>query len=804
MTNKISIFIVFVFCSVYCFAQHYSISGYVKDSNSGDLLPNAHIINEKDGEWVIANNYGYFVLKTKNSTVKLKVSFAGYNTFEKTVKINSDTTITCNLTSDNCIQEIIVNESKSISKNENGHVRLTGKEIEQIPSMLGEKDLLKAIQLMPGVKMGREGSSGLYVRGGTPGQNLLLLDGVPVYNANHLFGFFSVFTPEAIKTIDVYKGSFPARYGGRIASVIDVRMREGNLYDTKLDVNIGNLSSRILLETPLIHNKASLLLSVRRTYFDIFLYPFTSRTSLDGKTKNSFSYNFHDLNLKIFWDLNNWGKLYWSNYTGRDIINANIKSDLTQNIIGLGIQGTKEELHNRYHWGNYTSSLRWNKVFSDKLFMNSTLVFSNYSYILDIEDVTYYYKDLEYNEKSNYNSTSGVRDWGIKIDFDYFISNNNQVSFGVNTLQHTYKPGNIFLKYTHSNGQKFEILKGETIDAFEMNSYFENKLTLFNTLQIFAGIHQSHFQVSDTSFNSFQPRVCVLLNYEEWSFKSSGGYMFQPAHNLVNRSTSLAVDIWVPSNKNVKPSSSLQFDLGFSRSINNIFEISLEGYWRAMNDIITYKKGESFISMYDHWSNKVVIGKGNSYGIEFMFRKHSGKTTGWAGYTWSFSNQQFDDLNNGIPYPSDFDRRHYFTLTLNHKLSKQINLSSNWVMASGEPITFSSTAYDGDMFYGQAPHAVKYLDLFEKEITAPDQIIYFSGVNQYRLPAYHRLDLGIDFIKEKQKGTRTWSISIYNAYAQNNPFMLSVEMNQANRKLELLNSTPFRILPSISYRYVFN
>lgn len=791
-------------CVTYNYAQIYSISGFVKDSSSGDLLPNAHIVNKSDGEWVIANSYGFFVLKTTSNSVELKVSFAGYNALEKMIEINSDTVITCKLTSDNRIQEIVVKESKKTVKNEVGHARLSGKEIEQIPSMLGEKDLLKALQLLPGIKMGREGSSGLYVRGGTPGQNLILLDDVPVYNVNHLFGFFSVFTPEAIKTVDVYKGAFPARYGGRIASVLDVRMREGNLYKTKADITIGNLSSKIVFETPLIMEKASLLVSARRTYLDIFLYPLTSNKSYDGKTSDKSAYNFHDLNMKLFWDINNWGKIYWSNYTGRDIMSFVTKSDFTDNITDIGIQGKKQASYSKYHWGNYTSSLRWNKVFSDKLFMNTTLIFSRYTYVFDLEDNVHFYKEIESEEKTTYNNTSGITDWGAKIDFDYFISNNSHLSFGINGVQHAYIPGKVLLKYTHSDGDKFEAHSGSKVDAYELNSYVENKILLFNKLQLFAGVHYSIFKTNDTSFNSFQPRIRLLLNYGEWVFKSSGGYMVQPAHNLVNRSTSLAVDIWVPSHKNINPSSSVQFDLGFSHSISNNLEISLEGYWRAMNNIITYKKGESFIRIHENWSDKIISGKGASYGAELMLRKPTGKTTGWLGYTWSVSNQQFDELNHGEPFPSDFDRRHYFTVALNHKVSKRIDLSGNWVFASGEPISFSTTAYDGDTFYGQSPQEVSYLGVFDKHIHAPDQIIYYRSVNQYRLPAYHRLDLGIDFIKDKKNGTRTWSISLYNAYAQNNPFMLSVEMDEESRKLELVNSTPFRFLPSLSYRFVFN
>jgi len=316
------------------------------------------------------------------------------------------------------------------------------------------------------------------------------------------------------------------------------------------------------------------------------------------------------------------------------------------------------------------------------------------------------------------------------------------------------------------------------------------------------GLHHSFFKINDVVYSTLQPRIRSSVVLSDWVLKCSGGYMVQPVHNLINNSTALAVDIWVPSEANIKPSTSLQFDLGIDWVFKKIYTLSIESYWRNMNNILTYKKGESFISLYENWTDKVISGRGESYGIEILARKNEGKTSGWLGYTWSVSNQQFNLLNNGKTFPSSFDRRHYFTASVSHQLTSKIQLSGSWIFASGEPITISSTTYDGDRFYGDEAIEIDYMGIFTKKISAPNQIIYYSSLNSQRLPSYHRLDVGIDFKKEKKKGTRIWSFSVFNTYGRNNPSMVSIEENEKG-ELFLKNSTPFRFLPSLSCRFIF-
>jgi hypothetical protein len=804
MKNKL-VFLLVVFSTLNAFSQSFQVCGYVKDKSSGDVLPNAYISVNTGSFVVVANSYGYFSFNVTTTSVKIKITFTGYERLEKVFELKSDTTISCYLSSNNVIAEVNVkgNDTRQIIKEkEVGGIRLTGKEIGKIPSLLGEHDLVKALQLMPGIKMGREGTSGMYVRGGSPGQNLILLDDVPVYNVNHLFGFFSVFTPEAVKSVDIFKGAFPAQYGGRISSVMDIKMREGNLFQSKYDVTIGTLSSKIIAEIPLKKEKASLLFSGRRTYFDVLLSPFNKSVSYDGKTTETNGYYFLDLNTKLFWDIDKWGKVFWSCYAGRDNYYTRTQSDYTQKMYSAISTGRKEDSRYTYNWGNFTTSLRWNKTIGRKLFLNAKFLYSNYSYILDLsskeEEI---YSDTVISE-STYQNLSGVKDYGVTADVDFFLSDKQHITLGSRITWHEYIPGKITLKYENSEGSKNTYQQGSVANAIEIDSYIEDKLQLTKHWKMNIGLHHSFFKIDDVVYSSLQPRIRSSFAFGDWALKCSGGYMVQPVHNLINNSTALAVDIWVPSEANIKPSTSLQFDLGVDWVFNLIYSLSVEGYWRNMNNILTYKKGESFINLYENWTDKVISGKGESYGAEILARKNEGKTTGWLGYTWSVSNQQFNLLNNGISFPASFDRRHYFTVSVSHQFSSKIQLSGSWIVASGEPITISTTAYDGDRFYGNSPIEINYLGLFTKRISAPNQIIYYSSLNGQRLPSYHRLDIGVDFKKEKKKGTRIWSFSVYNVYGRNNPSMVSIEENE-NGELFLKNSSPFRFLPSLSYRFIF-
>ncbi|HPS13525.1 MAG TPA: TonB-dependent receptor plug domain-containing protein [Prolixibacteraceae bacterium] len=802
--RKILFILLFVPFSLASFSQPFQINGYVKDRSSGDLLPNAYLSVVSEGIVACANNYGYFSFAVRKLPVEIKVSFTGYEQLNLSFNLKKDTTITCLLVSNTILTEVEVraNDPRQVLKEEVGAVKLSGKELEKIPSLLGEHDLVKALQLMPGIKMGREGTSGMYVRGGTPGQNLILLDDVPVYNVNHLFGFFSVFTPEAVRSVDIYKGAFPARYSGRISSVMDLKMREGNLYHPIYDLTIGTLSSKVVAEIPVVKGKSSLLFSGRRTYFGLLMAPFWSYKSPDGKTTGLDGYYFYDLNAKYFVDLGGAGKLYWSCYTGRDDLHTRSVTKSNESFGGETFRKYKETTKYSFNWGNFTTSLRWNKTIGKKLFLNTTFLFSQYSFISDLRNRTDEKSSDTLTSQTHYQSLSKVRDYGVYADFDYFISSTNHMVFGAKITHHDFIPGSLAITYEDNEGANYSFNQGTNEKALEFNTYVEERLCLFKKWKINAGIHHSLYKVGDTHFSSIQPRIRSALEFDRWALKCSGGYMVQPIHNLVNNTYGLTVDIWVPSEANIRPATSLQFDVGADWFFNKIYTLSADGYWRKMNHILTYQKGETFFRMYEDWTHKVISGSGESYGIELMVRKTEGETTGWAGYTWSVSNQRFRLLNNGNPFPSPYDRRHYFTISVNHRFSEKVQLSGNWIFATGEPITVSTTAYDGDSFYGGNALEVEYMATITKKISSPNQIVYYQSLNQYRLPSYHRLDIGVDLQKKKNKGTRIWSFSVYNVYCRNNPVMVSIEEDE-NGDLVLKNANPFTFFPSVSYRFIF-
>jgi hypothetical protein len=801
--KKIFFSLIFLILTHNIYSKSFQISGYVKDKSSGELLPNAYISINSEKNTIAANNYGFFSLKVKTDSVTLIISFTGYKQYNQELKLKSDTTISCLLTSNNLIDEVTISRNLTLQMMRDivGTLRLTGKETEKIPTILGEHDLVKVLQLMPGIKMGKEGTSGMYVRGGTPGQNLILLDDVPVYNVNHLFGYFSLFTPEAITSVNIYKGAFPARYGGRISSVMDIKMKEGNLFKPSYDFTTGTLSTKLIAEVPVVKGRSSLLVSGRRTYFDVLLSPWWNSSSWDGNTKNKEGYYFYDLNTKFFYDLGRSGKIYLSCYLGRDRFYSRSITKNNYNTSIMDETQSQEDVNLTYNWGNITSSLRWNKTFGGKIFLNATLLYSYYSYILEAKSEDSYILIDTIHSEIKYNNLSSVSDLGAYVDFDYYMSKSHHVTFGTRATRHLFIPSSINTSESKQNKLLHSFSIGSELLATEINSYAEDHISVNNNIKMNIGLHHSLYSTDNSKYSFFQPRFSAVWELNKSSIKCSAGYMVQPVHNLVNNSDGMAIDIWVPSELGIKPSSSVQFDLGYDWLMKDIFSFSVNGYWRSMNNILTYKNGETFFSLYDNWYEKVISGNGKSYGIEFSARKIEGKTTGWIGYTWSVSNWQFNSLNKGNPFPAPYDRRHYFTIAVNHQVSKKVQLSTNWVFASGEPLTISSTAYTGDISFGKTSHEIDFMGIFYKQITSPDQIIYYSSVNNYRLPCYHRLDLGIDFSREKKKGTRIWSISVYNVYARNNPFMVSIE--EVNGNLTLKNFSPFRILPSISYRFIF-
>ncbi|MBN2817619.1 MAG: TonB-dependent receptor [Bacteroidales bacterium] len=799
-------------------AQH-TISGFVYDSQTGEALINAHIYNRVTGKGTLTNPYGFFSFKeNREDTIQLIVSYVGYKKRTVPLFCNNDTSLVITLDPGQNLDDVVVRASKTIDEEFTpvGRISFTGKMLEKLPGLLSEKDVLKTLQLMPGINMGKEGSSGLLVRGGDRGQNLLLLDGMPVYNVNHLFGFFSVFTPEIIKSIDVYKGGFPARYSGRLSSVIDIRLKEGNLYKRKLDFTIGTISSKLIYESPIQKGKSSFVLAIRRTYADLLYTPLNSVKRKDSwvTTKTWSGYNFYDINLKTNFTLSKKDRIYFSIYTGRDKFFISEKEKYNQ--AGLIIHGVDEsgKLEDQFNyvnrWGNLTLSSRWNHLYNEKLFSNTTLSYSTYKYKTVISDDHFEQSGDTIIENTSFLNLSSIKDVGIACDFDYYALTWLKVLAGTRANWRYFVPGKLDLSFESESdpSENFsQNMHNSTGNLFEGNAYIENHLSLSEKLFVNAGLAVLMTGIENGSFVSLQPRI--MANYKiNDRISLSGGYtkMAQPIHLLVDNGSIFPVDMWVPSVESLKPGHSHQVDVGIKYSFDNGFEFRAEVYHKEMTNVVNYKNGESFISLDETWYEKITQGKGNSKGVELLFSKASGKLTGWVAYSLSETKRQFDDLNNGQPFAFKYDSRHQFKLVGMYNPSKKIDLTASWVYASGMPVTLSLTGFSGNTTYSRTRLSgvlEGFTASLDQKIYKPENVTYYSGINEQRLPAYHRLDFGINFNKQKPKGVRTWNISVYNVYARNNPMMVFAETGE-NGKVVFKSFSAFVFVPSISYRFNFN
>jgi len=790
----------------------------VYDSSTGEALINAHVYNQFTGIGTLTNPYGFFSLRINGKdSLQLTVSFVGYKKTTIPLYFESDTSLVIKLEPGQNLGDVIVKAPKTIDEDFTpaGRMSFTGKQLEKLPGLLGEKDVIKTLQLMPGINMGKEGSSGILVRGGDRGQNLLLLDGMPVYNVNHFLGFFSVFTPEIIKSVDVYKGGFPARYSGRLSSVIDIRLKEGNLYKRKLDFTIGTISSRVIYESPIQKGKSSFVFAVRRTYADLLFTPFNAvkREDMYLTTKSWSGYNFYDINLKSNFILSKKDRIYFSIYTGRDRLFISEKEEY--NNLGLIVQGVGEsgklEIQSDYvnQWGNLTLSSRWNHLYNEKLFSNTTLSYSTYKYKTTVGNNYMEEATDTIIENTSFQNLSSIKDVGLASDFDYFVLPWLKILSGVRVNWRTFVPGKLdinFISRSDSAENYVRNVHNTSESIIESNLYVENHLNISDKLFINAGLALLIVGNKGNNYFSLQPRM--MANYKiSGNLAVFGSYtdMAQPVHLLVDNGSIIPVDMWVPSVGNLKPARSHQFDVGLKYSFNEMVEFKAEMYHKRMQNVVNYKNGESFISLDETWYDKITQGKGNSKGIELLLSKVSGKLSGWAAYSLSETTREFDNLNRGKPFAFKYDSRHQFKLVGMYSPKKKIDLTASWVYANGTPITLSLSAYGGDPLYNRSliSGLLYNIGFSDKMIYKPENISYYSGINEQRLPAYHRLDIGINFNKQKRRGERTWNLSVYNAYARNNPMMIFPETGD-DGKVVFKSFSALTFIPSISYRFNFN
>lgn len=771
----------------------FTISGYVEDAKTGEVLIGANVYDQNTLLGTATNTYGFFSLTLPEGPVAFTVSFVGYPAYVDSFYIRRDTQFTLPLASSFDLDVVEVNATQ-VSRIEEmtqmSTVSVPIEQIKQLPAFMGEVDVLKALQLLPGVQSGNEGTSGLFVRGGSPDQNLVLLDGVPVYNVSHLFGFFSVFNADALNSVQLIKGGFPARYGGRLSSVLEINMKEGNNKEWHGEGSIGIIASKLTVEGPLIKDKASILVSGRRTYIDLLAQPIIKAGFASGGSSGSAGYYFYDLNGKVNYKISDRDRLYFSAYMGDDRFYFRERIRYSE----PGYE-SEERFGGELTWGNVTSVLRWNHQFNKKLFSNVTAYYSRYQFNTGVEDgIKETQNGITTEEFFGLRYFSGIDDWSGKIDFDWVPNADHYVRFGASGIYHTFKPGATQFEVEFGAGTALDttIASGNT-RAGEYRVYFEDDIKVNDRFKMNIGVHGSAFAVDNSWYYDIEPRLSMrYLLTDNLSVKASYVRMSQYIHLLTNSGVGLPTDLWVPATDRVPPQRSWQVAGGLAQTLADQFEVSLEGYYKVMNNVIEYRDGASYLGNANDWESQVASGRGWSYGAELFVQKKTGKTTGWLGYTLSWTNREFIALNFGEPFPYKYDRRHDLSIAVVHDLSDRWELSGTWVYGTGNAISLPLAQYRGTYLGdGNSPFSSFY-----------GTLSYYESRNGFRMRAYHRMDVGVTNKKTTKWGERRWNLSVYNAYSRLNPFFIYYGSddfgNPAFRQVSL-----FPILPSISYSFSF-
>ena len=756
--------------------KKFTISGKITDLHSGEALVGATIFVRELKTGAVADFYGNYSLTIAEGKYTLVYSYIGYQTIEREVDLIRDHKISLELDpQQHQLKEVVVTSErndKNVVKPEMSTFRMDIKTIQRIPALMGEVDVIKAIQLLPGVQSVGEGSSGFSVRGGAPDQNLILLDEATVYNASHLMGFFSVFNNDAIKDVKLFKGDIPANYGGRLASVVDIRMNEGNMKKLEINGGIGIIASRLTIEGPLWKDRISFIVSGRRTYADIFL-PLSSNKALQ---KNQLY--FYDLNAKINYRINDNNQIFLSGYFGRDVF----KNDFA----GM-------------NWGNGTATFRWNHLFSKRLFSNFSLVYTNYKYFLGTPA----------GNNNSFEWYSTLRDVGAKGDFSYYLNTNNTLKFGATLTYHMFDPGNA---RGIGNETVFTDVKVPSNYAFETGVYASNEQKLGEHFTVKYGLRFSMFQnvgpgtvyhydsnyvATDSTvyskmalFNTYagiEPRLGLLYDFNsKHSVKASYARTYQYLQLAQNSTVGTPLDIWFPSSPNVKPQIADQVALGYFRNFRrNTIETSIEGYYKWMQNVVDFKDFAELL-LNSKLEGEIRTGKAWSYGLEFLVRLNEEKISGWISYTYSRTFRQIDGINSNNPYPAPYDKPNNIAIVLNYVISKRFTVSANWVYATGAPVTFPT---------GRAEIGGKIVPIY-------------SDRNQYRYQDYHRLDLSLIFYSKVKPGRKfNWDLnfSVYNAYNRHNTWSVNFTQDDANPDVTKAEKVYlFGIIPSITFNFHFN
>jgi hypothetical protein len=763
-------------------AGKFTLNGYVKDSLSGESIIGASIIINGKSKGVTSNQYGFYSITLDSGAYVISVSHVSY--LFKSIQVKLDSNLSFDF--EMIPKSAALNEVVIFSKRRDGNVKnaqmgkidLSIGQIKNIPALMGEVDILKAIQLLPGIQNAGEGNAGFYVRGGGPDQNLIMLDDAVVYNTGHLFGFFSIFNSDAIKDVSLIKGGMPAQYGGRLSSVLDISMKDGNMNKTEIEGGIGLIASRFSIQGPIKKDKASFMVSARRTYVDALIKPFIKKTS----SFHGSGYYFYDLNAKVNFRFSKKDRLYLSGYFGRDVFDFN---------------NSDQSFKTNIPWGNSTATLRWNHVFNRRLFANTTLVYNDYNFRFGAVQ-----------DNLAFSLSSGIRDGNMKIDFDYYPLPQHKVKFGGLVTYHKFIPNVLSGRQDsvifHPNNENNKY-------AIENALYLQDDWEISDKIKINYGLRWSGFtqigpytkyvrdinqnKTDSTVYKSFQPiktyggpeprfTIRYSLN-DETSLKAAITRNYQYIHLVSNSGSTLPTDLWVPSTYIVKPQMSWLYSAGIFKNFkNNEYETSLELYYKDMKNQIEYSNGYT-PSLTDPES-EFVFGRGWSYGAEVFLNKVRGRFNGWIGYTLSWTWRKFKDLNNGEKYPAKYDRRHDLSLVANYEKNKKWKFGAVFVFGTGNAITLP------EQFY-----------IIGGVLTQE-----YSQLNQYRMKPYHRLDLSATYTpvpKKKKKIQFYWVFSIYNVYSRMNPYFLYFDQTgspyNGTLQVQAKQVSLFPILPAVTWNF---
>ena len=795
----------FVLFQLICFGviaqQKSTLSGYITDSKTGEAIIGAKIYVPNLRQGTVTNTYGFYSITLEKGTYNFEFSAIGQKTESRSVDLTQDVSLSLEMGSElSELQEVTVNGKKgeNVMSTKIGQIELEVDKIKTLPAFMGEVDIIKTIQLLPGVSSVSEGGQGFYVRGGGPDQNLVLLDEGVVYNAAHLFGFFSVFNSDAVKSVNLIKGGMPANFGGRISSVLEVNMNEGNYKRIRVKGGIGVISSRLTVEGPIKKDRGSFMISGRRTYIDILMKAFIP----DSSPFAGSGYYFYDLNLKMNYKLGEKDKLFLSGYYGLDKFSFRSKTD---------------DFKVDMPWGNGIAALRWNHLFTNKLFMNVTTTFSDYKFGF-----------LSDQDQFKFSLNSGIQDVGAKADFSYFPNTRHRIKWGANYIYHTFTPSSISAETDSvvfldpSSAEKLYSHESALyiLDEFDVNEFLRVNAGLRYSMYHHVGpfnrfIKGDGISTQDSSFkysngevikfyNGFEPRISFRwLLKDRSSIKGGYSYNFQYVHLTSLSAVSLPTDIWYPSTDKAKPQQGWQASLGYYRNfLDDKYEASVEVYYKGMKNLIEYAEGVlPGDNVNDNTDNYLVFGKGWAYGVEFFLKRTFGKLTGWVGYTWAKTERQFPDINAGKIYPAKYDRRHDLTLVAGYKLNERWTFGSSFIYATGNTLTLPSSWYVQDQ-----------------------QLLFNYGArNSTRMAPYHRLDISAtlygktyktktdestgETIQVKKKCQSNWSFSVYNVYNRANPFFLYVDNDgdflKGDFKITVKQVSLFPIIPSVTWNFEF-